>query len=415
MNYKETLQWMFRQLPMYQRQGRSAFKKDLTNIMLFCQYLKNPQKNFKSVHVGGTNGKGSTATMIAHVLEANYYKTGLYTSPHLIDFRERIQIDFEKIGHQFVVDFIHKHQSFLATHQLSFFEMSVGMAFDYFAQQQIDIAVVEVGLGGRLDSTNILDPEIAVITNIGYDHMDMLGESLAEIAYEKAGIIKPNTPIVIGEKQPEIQTVFEKKAQSVDADLHYADADFIKKELQDSLIPNYQINNIATAEKALSILTDTSNVHIKNSSQIILEQMEQKGIYGKFMQLSTNPIILLDAAHNQPAISALAKEINRLSFDKCFIIFGSVKGKDIRGFLNLLPQDALYYFCQPSVPRGLPVDELAKEAILTGLNFKKFEQPATAYQTAVEDVTNSDLLLVTGSTFLLADLLVLPEIKNKLH
>ena len=177
---------------------------------------------------------------------------------------------------------------------------------------------------------------------------------------------------------------------------------------------NYQINNIATADKALSILTDTSNVHIKNSSQIILEQVEQKGIYGKFMQLSTNPIILLDAAHNQPAISALAKEINRLSFDKCFIIFGSVKGKDIRGFLNLLPQDALYYFCQPSVPRGLPVDELAKEAILTGLNFKKFEQPATAYQTAVEDVTNSDLLLVTGSTFLLADLLVLPEIKNKL-
>ena len=232
MNYKETLQWMFRQLPMYQRQGRSALKKDLTNIMLFCQYLKNPQKNFKSVHVGGTNGKGSTATMITHVLEANHYKTGLYTSPHLIDFRERIQIDFEKIGHQFVVDFIHKHQSFLATNQLSFFEMSVGMAFDYFAQQQIDIAVVEVGLGGRLDSTNILDPEIAVITNIGYDHMDMLGESLAEIAYEKAGIIKPNTPIVIGEKQPEIQTVFEKKAQSVDADLHYADADFIKKELQ---------------------------------------------------------------------------------------------------------------------------------------------------------------------------------------
>ena len=211
MNYEETLEWMFRQLPMYQRQGKSAFKKDLTNIRLFCQYLGNPQEKFKSIHVGGTNGKGSTSTMIAHVLQENNYKTGLYTSPHLIDFRERIQIDFDKISRQFVVDFIQEHQQFLADHQLSFFEMSVGMAFEYFAQQQVDFAVVEVGLGGRLDSTNILDPEIAVITNIGYDHMDMLGETLAEIAYEKAGIIKPNTPIVIGEKQAETKMYLKKK------------------------------------------------------------------------------------------------------------------------------------------------------------------------------------------------------------
>ena len=414
MNYEETLEWMFRQLPMYQRQGKSAFKKDLTNIRLFCQYLENPQEKFKSIHVGGTNGKGSTSTMIAHVLKENNYKTGLYTSPHLIDFRERIQIDFDKISRQFVVDFIHEHQQFLAKHQLSFFEMSVGMAFEHFAQQRVDFAVVEVGLGGRLDSTNILDPEIAVITNIGYDHMDMLGETLAEIAYEKAGIIKPNTPIVIGEKQAETQDEFEEKAEAVDADLHYADADLIIKQIQDSLIPDYQIKNIATAEKALSILADTGRINIKDPLQILLEQIVQKGIYGKFMRLSTNPFILLDAAHNQPALSALAKEIDRLSFDKCFIVFGSVKGKDVSGLLKLLPQDAYYYFCQPSVPRGLPVSELVSAARSSGLNFKSFNHPATAYRRAVEDMTASDLLLVTGSTFVLADLLALPEIKNKL-
>ena len=414
MNYEETLEWMFRQLPMYQRQGKSAFKKDLTNIRLFCEYLGNPQEKFKSIHVGGTNGKGSTSTMIAHVLQENHYKTGLYTSPHLIDFRERIQIDFDMISRQFVVNFIQEHQQFLSDHQLSFFEMSVGMAFDYFAQQQVDFAVVEVGLGGRLDSTNILKPEIAVITNIGYDHMDMLGETLAEIAYEKAGIIKPKTPIVIGEKQAETKSVFKEKAKAVDADIHYADADLIRNQLQTSLIPDYQINNMATVEKALSILADTGKINIKKPVQILLEFIAQKGIYGKFMRISTNPLILLDAAHNQPAILALAKEINRLSFDKCFIVFGSVKGKDVSGLLKLLPQDAYYYFCQPSVPRGLPVSELVSAARSSGLKFKDFDHPAKAYRCAVEDMTASDLLLVTGSTFVLADLLALPEIKNKL-
>ena len=415
MNYEETLQWMFRQLPMYQRQGKSAFKKDLTNIRLFCQHLGNPQEKFKSIHVGGTNGKGSTSTMIAHVLQQNNYKTGLYTSPHLIDFRERIQIDFNKISKQFVVDFIQAHQSFLAKHQLSFFEMSVGMAFEYFAQQQVDFAVVEVGLGGRLDSTNILEPEISIITNIGFDHMDMLGETLVDIAYEKAGIIKPNTPIVIGEKQAETKQVFEKKAQAVDADLHYADADLIKKQLQNSLIPYYQIKNMATAEKALSILADSGKINIKEPLQSILQQVKQRGIYGKFMQLSEKPLILLDAAHNQPALAALATEIERLSFDRCFIVFGSVKGKNVSKLLSLLPKNAVYYFCQPSVPRGLPLSELNTAAQSLNLNYKEFEYPAMAYFNAVEDITSSDLLLVTGSTFVLADILNIPEIKNKLN
>jgi len=412
MNYEETLEWMFQQLPMYQRQGKSAFKKDLTNIILFCDYLGNPQKKFKSIHVGGTNGKGSTSTMIAHVLQENNYNTGLYTSPHLIDFRERIQIDFEKIGRQFVIDFIQEHQSFLAKHQLSFFEMSVGMAFDYFAQQQVDYAVIEVGLGGRLDSTNILEPEIAIITNIGFDHMDMLGETLSEIAYEKAGIIKPNTPIIIGEKQPETQAVFKEKAEAVDADLYDADTDLIRKQLQHSLIPDYQIKNIATAEKALSILSDTGNINIKYSLQIIIQQVEQKGIYGKFMQLSEKPLILLDAAHNEPALSALAQEIESLSFDRCFIVFGSVKGKDVNSLLSHLPKDAEYYFCQASVPRGLPVNELVMAARSSGLKFKVFDQPATAYLRALKAMKHSDLLLVTGSTFVLADILANQEIKK---
>lgn len=414
MNYDETMEWMFRQLPMYQRQGKFAFKKDLTNIRLFCDHLGNPQEKFKSIHVGGTNGKGSTSTMIAHVLKENGYSTGLYTSPHLIDYRERIQVDFNMISESFVVDFITQHHQFLEVHKLSFFEMSVGMAFAYFADQKVDFAVIEVGLGGRLDSTNIIQPEIAVITNIGYDHMDMLGNTLPEIAFEKAGIIKRDIPVVIGEQHHETQAVFKKASDSKQADLYYADSIADDSQLKHFLLPQYQYNNMATAQKALSVLVDIGVIQLNNIRQSIISLIKTKGIYGKFMQVSSQPKIILDAAHNIPALEGLSHEISKLTFERLFIVFGSVKGKDILGLLNLLPKTAHFYFCQPSVPRAMPVDELATAGQTLDLSFNNYKSPTEAYLKAEAQLTDNDLLIVTGSTFLIADLLELPEIKNKL-
>ena len=413
MNYEETLQWMFRQLPMYQRQGRSAFKKDLTNIRKFCDHLGDPQQDFKSIHVGGTNGKGSTSTMIAHVLKENGYSTGLYTSPHLIDYRERVQVNFEMVSEEFVIDFIQAHRNFLEAHQLSFFEMSVGMAFAYFSAQKVDIAVVEVGLGGRLDSTNIIQPEISVITNIGYDHTDMLGDTLAQIAYEKAGIIKPGTPVIVGEKHPETHPVFVKASKKMDAPLYYTDV--LSDEVSGStqLVPRYQQKNIATAIKALSILTDTGAYRLEDPKRSIFDLIRKKGVYGKFMQLSSKPLIILDAAHNKPALEALSYEVKKLTFNRLFIVFGSVKGKDVHDLLQLLPKTAQYYFCRSSVPRAMPVGDLEEVAQSLGLSYEYFDGPAEAYHKAESELSDDDLLLVTGSTFLIADLLRIPEIKNK--
>jgi dihydrofolate synthase/folylpolyglutamate synthase len=406
---------MYNQLPMYQRQGKSAFKKDLTNIRKFCDYLGNPQKKFKSIHVGGTNGKGSTSTIIAHVLKENNYSTGLYTSPHLTDYRERIQVDFNLVSKSFVVDFITQHREFLEAQKLSFFEMSVGMAFNYFADQEVDMAVIEVGLGGRLDSTNIIQPEIAIITNIGYDHMDMLGNTLPEIASEKAGIIKKNTPVVIGEKQIETNSVFEKVSESNQADLYYADSITDDQLQKDILLPQYQYNNIATAEKALHVLVGKGVIQLYNIRQSIVSLIKTKGIYGKFMQVSNQPNIILDAAHNIPALESLSDEISKLSFKRLFIVFGSVKGKDIQGLLKLMPKTAHFHFCQASVPRAMPIDELAAAGQVLNLSFNNYKSPAQAYLKAIANISDNDLLIVTGSTFLIAELLNSPEIKNKLH
>jgi len=413
MNYEETLQWMFRQLPMYQRQGRSAFKKDLKNIKDFCNYLGDPQQDFKSVHVGGTNGKGSTSTMIAHVLKENGYSTGLYTSPHLIDYRERVQVNFQMVSEEFVIDFIQAHRDFLEVHQLSFFEMSVGMAFAYFSAQKVDIAVVEVGLGGRLDSTNIIQPEISVITNIGYDHMDMLGDTLAQIAYEKAGIIKPGTPVIVGEKHPETHPVFVQASKKMDAQLYYTDVLSDEVVSTNQLVPLYQQKNIATAIKALSILTDTRAYRLEDAKRTIFELIREKGVYGKFMQLSSKPMIILDAAHNKPALEALSSEVEKIAFDRLLVVFGSVKGKDVQDLLQLLPQTAQYFFCRPSVPRAMPVGHLEEVAEVLGLSYACFDRPDEAYFKAESELNDDDLLLVTGSTFLIADLLKISELKNK--
>ena len=299
MTYKDTIEWMFSQLPMYQRQGKTAFKKDLTNILAFCDVLKHPEHKFKSIHVGGTNGKGSTSHILSSVLQEAGYTVGLYTSPHLKNFTERIRINGEEVSQPFVVDFISKHKNFLEQQQLSFFEMTVGMAFEYFATQHVDIAIIEVGLGGRLDSTNIINPEVSVITNIGYDHTQFLGDTLKEIAFEKAGIIKNNTPIVIGEKQEEVVNVFLKKASEMNADIHFSSD--IKHEYTTDLLGRYQEKNIRTALQTFQVLEGfaISETHIR---QGLLNVVKNTNFKGRWQILQEQPKVICDTAHNKEGL-----------------------------------------------------------------------------------------------------------------
>ncbi|MGB2225616.1 MAG: bifunctional folylpolyglutamate synthase/dihydrofolate synthase, partial [Polaribacter sp.] len=311
MTYQETVQWMFSQLPMYQRQGKTAFKKDLTNIIAFAEALGNPEQKFKSVHVAGTNGKGSTSHMIASILQAAGYKVGLYTSPHLKSFTERIRINGNEIPEDYVVSFILKHKNFLEKQGLSFFEMTVGLAFDYFASAQVEIAVIEVGLGGRLDSTNIIRPEVSVITNIGWDHMDMLGDTLPKIAFEKAGIIKPNIPVVIGERQDEVESVFLEKAKDCNSEISFAsDSEF---EYQTDLLGDYQQKNTKTAVKAIQKLEafDISEEHISNGLQNMVANTNLKG---RWQILNLEPKVICDTAHNREGLEMVMHQLKHESF-----------------------------------------------------------------------------------------------------
>ena len=313
MTYQETIDWMFSQLPMYQRQGKTAFKKDLTNISAFCDVLMNPQNKFASIHVGGTNGKGSTSHIISSILQEAGYKVGLYTSPHLKNFTERIRINGEEVSRNFVVDFITKNKHFLETQQLSFFEMTVGLAFAYFAEQNVDIAIIEVGLGGRLDSTNIIHPEVAVITNIGYDHMQFLGDTLPEIAAEKAGIIKQNTPIIIGEKQDAVVDVFIKKATQMNADIYFASDK--KYDYKSDLLGSYQGKNMSTAIHAVKALTNfvISENQIINGLKNVVQNTNFKG---RWQILQHKPLVICDTAHNKEGLSYVMNQLASLSFNK---------------------------------------------------------------------------------------------------
>ena len=400
MTYQETVDWMFSQLPMYQRQGKAAFKKDLTNIIAFCDVLKNPEEKFVSIHVGGTNGKGSTSHIISSILQEAGYKVGLYTSPHLKNFTERIRINGEEISEKYVADFITKNTLFLKKQQLSFFEMTVGLAFDYFASQKVDIAIVEVGLGGRLDSTNIISPEVSVITNIGYDHTQFLGDTLPEIAFEKAGIIKKNTPIVIGEKQKEVADVFFKKALEMNATISFASDK--KYDVETDLLGAYQKKNGTTAIhviKALKGFTVSENQLHKG----LLNVVKNTNLKGRWQILQVAPRVICDTAHNKEGLYYVMHQLASLPAKKLHIVLGVVTDKKLEEILPLFPEDASYYFCKPNIPRGLDEQVLQSKASHFGLLGSTYNSVNEAYLAAISNAEKEDVVFVGGSTFVVGE------------
>ncbi|NOR28280.1 MAG: bifunctional folylpolyglutamate synthase/dihydrofolate synthase [Lutibacter sp.] len=405
MNYKETLDWMFAQLPMFQRQGKTAFKKDLTNSIAFSKHLNYPDTKFKSIHVAGTNGKGSTSHMLASILQEAGYKVGLYTSPHLKDFRERIKINGEVISETEVIDFISENKLFLDTHKLSFFEMTVGLAFDCFEKHNIDIAVVEVGLGGRLDSTNIITPEVSVITNIGFDHTQFLGDTLPEIAFEKAGIVKHKIPVVVGEFQEETYAVFKNTASRMNAPIFLASSK-INNNYESDLKGNYQANNIKTALQTISVLKTKeffiSEENIKNG---LLNVVKNTALLGRWQILNEQPKVICDTGHNKEGLHYVFKQLQNETFETLHIVLGVVNDKDLDSILPLFPKNAIYYFCKPNIPRGLNEVELQKKCSKFELQGTIYSSVKKAYNSALKLAITEDLIFIGGSTFVVAEVL----------
>lgn len=405
MNYQETTNWMFNQLPMYQLQGASAYKEDLTNIKLLASHLDNPENQLKCIHVGGTNGKGSTSHMLASILQEAGYKVGLYTSPHLKDFRERIKINGEEISEDFVCEFISKHKSFFESNDMSFFEMSVGLAFDYFANQKVDIAIIEVGLGGRLDATNIIKPLISVITNIDLDHTQFLGNTPTAIAGEKAGIIKPNSPVVIGEYTLDTQVVFLAKAKENNAPIYFA-SDLITEVFPSDLIGDYQQHNKKTVQQTIHILNSQNEFKVtdENLKTGLLKVITNTGLQGRWQQLGENPKIICDTAHNKHGLAIVMNQIKKETFKNLHIVLGVVNDKDLDSILPLFPKKAQYYFCSPNSSRGLATSILQENAKKHGLIGKTYDSVSNAFVAAKENATKNDFIYVGGSTFVVAEL-----------
>ncbi|RXR34769.1 bifunctional folylpolyglutamate synthase/dihydrofolate synthase [Flavobacterium piscinae] len=406
MNYQETVNWLFNQLPMYQNQGASAYKPNLDNTILLANYLDNPEKKLKTIHVAGTNGKGSTSSLLASVLQEAGYKVGLYTSPHLIDYRERIKINGKEISEIFVIDFVSKHKSFFEYHQLSFFEMTVGLAFDYFVKEKVDIAIIEVGMGGRLDSTNIITPLISVITNIGLDHTQFLGNTLGAIAFEKAGIIKSKIPVVIGEYTAETKTVFKKKATETNSQIYFA-SELVEDLYPTALLGDYQIQNRKTVMQSIRILQQQNELIIseENIKNGFLNVVQNTGLAGRWQQLGEHPKIICDTAHNKHGLSIVLKQLEKEIFEQLHIVLGVVNDKDLTEILPLFPKNALYYFCSPKNLRGLHPEILKQKADEFGLNGKVYNSVSEAYTMAKEKSTANDLIYVGGSTFVVAEIL----------
>lgn len=402
--YSQTLEWMFQKLPMYQRIGANAFKKDLDNIVHLSAFLGNPHNNFKTVHVAGTNGKGSTSHMLASILQEAGYKVGLYTSPHLKDFRERIKINGLEISEAEVVSFINSNRSYFEENKLSFFEMTVGLAFNYFSQEKVDIAIIEVGLGGRLDSTNIITPEVSVITNIGLDHTEMLGNTLEKIAAEKAGIIKRNVPVVIGEFQEETYPVFRKMAKNLSSEIHLASSTAIQ--LETDLKGAYQKNNSKTAYVAAQLLKtkgfEITENHIRNG---LLSIISNTGLQGRWQQINESPKVICDTAHNKEGLKYVVAQLENESFSKLHIVLGFVSDKKLENVLPLFPKNATYYFCKPGIPRGLDEKVLFLEALQFGLKGAAYPNVKEAYGAALNEADDTDLIFIGGSTFVVADVL----------
>ncbi len=426
MTYSETLEWMFNKLPMYQRIGAAAYKADLNNTIQLLQLLDNPQNNFKSVHIAGTNGKGSVSHLLASVFQEAGYKTGLYTSPHLRDFRERIRINGEMIPEENVTQFIDTYKDRFEQMELSFFEMSVGMAFDYFAKEKIDIAIVEVGMGGRLDSTNLITPELSVITNIDLDHTKFLGDTRAKIAYEKAGIIKPGIPVVIGETHPETEQVFIDKAKECNSPIHFADqifdcdkihiesnteqqfdvwknSELYLEALEIPLMGNYQQKNLATVMCALDLLRCKFDLSEDDIRDGIGKVIKNTHLMGRWQILCKDPLTVADTGHNVAGINEVVRQLAEIPYGKLHFVLGMVNDKDVDSVLQLLPHNADYYFCKADIPRGLDANILAEKAFDMGLRGQVFESVSHAYRSAVNNAYFGDLVFIGGSNFTVAE------------
>ncbi|HEA28851.1 MAG TPA: bifunctional folylpolyglutamate synthase/dihydrofolate synthase [Leeuwenhoekiella sp.] len=406
MDYQQTIDWMFARLPMFQRQGAAAFRKDLTNIKLLDEQLDHPHDLYKTIHVAGTNGKGSTSHMLAAVLQQAGYKTGLYTSPHLKDFRERIRVNGAMVPQNFVVAFIEKHKEFIEAHTLSFFELTVGMAFQYFATEQVDVAIIEVGMGGRLDATNVIIPEVSVITNIGLDHTAFLGTTLKEIAGEKAGIIKTGIPVVIGEKQEETTTTFIQKAVAAGCTISFASDDNFPVYASD-VQGIYQEKNKKTVLKTLKVLQAQGSFLIKpeHIQAGIRDVASLTGLQGRWQQLKDKPRVYCDTGHNKEGLQEVFKQLEQETYEQLHIVMGVVSDKDLESILPLFPSDALYYFCKPNLERGLDAQVLKDKAALFKLNGEVYTSVEKAYQAALKKAKDDDLIFVGGSTFVVAEII----------
>ncbi len=396
---------MFNQLPMYQQQGAVAYKADLSNTIKLVNHLNNPQDSLKTIHIAGTNGKGSTSSMIASILQQAGYKVGLYTSPHLKDFRERIKINGQEITESFVVDFIACNKPFFEENSLSFFEMTVGMCFEYFKQEAVDVAVIEVGMGGRLDATNIINPLLSVITNIGKDHTAFLGDTLEAIAGEKAGIIKRGVPVVIGEYNESTQPVFIAKAKEMSADIYFAQDTYKENTLVSDLKGDYQKSNIRTVRQAIELLRNSFVISEKAEVEGLLHVVENTKLLGRWQVLGENPKVVTDTAHNSHGLTIVMNQLKHEKYQNLHIVFGVVNDKDLDSILPLLPKEAKYFFARPNNLRGLDAEILATKASEFGLIGEFFSSIPNAYDKAKEVAGAEDLIYIGGSTFVVAEIL----------
>ena len=417
MTYQETLDFMYAQLPMYHRIGAAAYKADIKPTIDMMTALGNPEGKFRSIHVAGTNGKGSVSHFLASILQEAGYKVGLYTSPHLVDFRERIRINGEMIPKGGVVNFVAANYQLLTTNSLSFFEMTVGMAFDYFAREQVDVAVVEVGMGGRLDSTNVIKPLLSVITNIGLDHTQFLGDTLEKIAGEKAGIIKEGVPVVIGETQPETAPVFIRAAAERHAPVTFADSHYVVDDIgryTDELVGEYQKKNLATVLEAVEVLRRTTDLDITPAvlKRGLARVVTNTHLHGRWQKIGEDPVTICETAHNEPGVRAMLQGVDNTPHKALHVIYGCVNDKDYIHILQLLNTELgmhnsslTWYFSQPSVPRGLPVEDLVEAASSVGIKGEGYKDVKQAIAIARKAADKDDMVLVTGSIFLIADAL----------
>ncbi len=429
MTYKETIDFLYSQLPVYHRIGKAAYKADLCNTLALDNYFGHPHRKFKSIHVAGTNGKGSVSHMIASVLQEAGYKTGLYTSPHLKDFRERIKVNGEMIPQEEVITFVRVNRDIINTIKPSFFEMSVAMAFDFFARVGVEVAVVEVGLGGRLDSTNIITPVLSVITNIGHDHMDLLGNTLEKIAVEKAGIIKKNVPVVIGETQYDTMNIFLQKASETTSEIVFADKlyECIPEEIdldtgtrkfrirstiagetitvETTLAGDYQTKNLPVVNCSVDFLRTYFNISSDNLIEGIKRVVTNTGLLGRWQILGREPLIVCDTGHNKEGLEFVINQIMKIQKSKLHIIIGFVNDKDLSLVLKLFPEDAIYYFTKASIPRALDENILMTEASIYGLKGNAFPEVGKALKAAKEKAEKNDMIFIGGSTFIVAEVL----------